>query len=369
MRFEREGEVLHEELIGRDGFEGPSSLLYHRHLPETAQDVVEGIEDDIPVESEKVHEHAHLEGFRLQAHGDTITGRQWLLVNDDVRIGLLAPQQQQEVLFVDASADDVLFVHAGSGTLRTQFGRIGFSRHDFLVIPRGTVYRLELDGLDAARLLVMEVTGAIDAPDRYRCRSGQLTEAAPYSERDLRGPEALEGESGPVQVWVKRASRISCYSVDQHPFDVVGWDGSVYPVAFNIHDFEPRAGRFALPLPEHQAFAATNVAIHCLVPRRSGSDAEAAPLPYHHMSLDRDEVRYFVETGQPAPPRVRPGSLTHHVGGLPHGPILGERSATSAEAGDLAIGVETARPLHRTQLARQVIDSDYRFSWRPATTG
>lgn len=366
MRFQKDGHHLHEELFGREGFTGPSSLLYHLHLPEAAEDVVEGVEDDISMENEQVHAHAHLQGFRIQAHGDAITGRQWLLVNDDIRMGLLVPQQQQKELFVDGSADDVLFVHEGSGTLRTQFGRLRFGPHDYLVIPRGTIYRVEFDHLEKTRVLIMEVAGEVDCPGRYRSRTGQLTEFAPFSERDFRGPEALEQEEGPAQLWLKRDARISCYAMDHHPFDVVGWDGTVYPVAFNIHDFEPRAGRFHIPPPMHQTFEALNLVICSFVPRKLDWDPEAVFLPYHHSNVDSDEVLYYVDGNYAARRGIQHGSFTHHVGGLPHGPQPGALEASlqrPPETDELAVMVDTFRPLHRTQVARQVVDAGYPFSW------
>jgi homogentisate 1,2-dioxygenase len=366
MRVEKDGRPVYEELFGREGFTGPSSLLYHRHMPEAAQDVMEGPQDDTAAENEQMHQHAHLQGFRLQAHGDVITGRQWLLLNEDIRIGLLIPQQEQAALFVDGSADDVLFVHRGSGRLRTQFGSLAFREHDYMVIPRGTIYRIDFDRLDQTRLLILEVAGAVDCPQRYRSRTGQLTEFAPYSERDFRGPEALEAEEGPVQIWLKRAGRITSYSLDHHPFDVVGWDGTVYPVAFNIHDFEPRAGRFHIPPPMHQTFEATNCVVCSFAPRKLDWDPEAVFLPYHHSNLDSDEVLYYVDGNYAARRGVQQGSFTHHVGGLPHGPQPGalEASRTRApETDELAVMVDTFRPLHRTQLARQVLDAAYPFSW------
>jgi homogentisate 1,2-dioxygenase len=366
MRFQVDGRYVHEELFGREGFTGPSSLLYHRHLPEAAEDVMEGPEDDMALENGNVHAHAHLEGFRIQAHGDAITGRQWLLVNDDVRIGLLVPQQPQQALFSNGSADDVLFVHQGSGTLHSQFGRLPFGRHDYVVIPRGTMYRLDFDRLEEARVLVLEVSGWVDSPARYRSRTGQLTEFAPYSERDFRGPEALEENEGAAQVWVKRDSRISAYSLDHHPFDVVGWDGTVYPVAFNIHDFEPRAGRFHVPPPFHQTFEAAGLVICSFVPRKLDWDPEAVFLPYHHSNVDSDEVLYYVDGNYAARRGIRHGSFTHHVGGLPHGPQPGALEASlqrAPETDELAVMVDTFRPLQRTQLARQVVDAAYPFSW------
>ncbi len=371
MLFSVDGAVLHEELFSRDGFSGPSSLLYHRHIPESAADVSEGPGDEIAMESEQVHEQAHLESFRLQGHGDMVTGRQWLLVNDDIRIGLAIPAQPQTALFANGSADEVLFIHQGSGTLHSQFGRLPFTRHDYLVIPRGTVYRVELDHLEDTRVLCMEIGALVDCPDRYRSHSGQLTETAPYSERDFRSPDTLEQEEGPSQLWLKRGGRVTCYYLDHHPFDVVGWDGTVYPVAFNIHDFEPRSGRFRMAPPTHETFQAHGVAISSLVPRRLDWDPEASRLPYHHSNVDADEVVYHVDGGFAAYPGLQSGSLTHHVGGLPHGPRPGatdDAAKLPPETDEVAVRIDTSRPLHRTQVARQIVDAGYPFSWRSKET-
>ena len=371
MRFQVEGKTIYEELFGREGFSGPSSLLYHRHLPEAAHDVTEGQGDTATAELEQVHEHAHLQGFRLQPAGDIASGRRHLLINDDVRIGLAVPAKKQENLYVNGSADEVLFLHHGSGTLHTQFGRLTVREHDYVVIPRGTIYRLELDTLEGTRVLVLECRGLVDSPDRYRARNGQLTEIAPYSERDFRGPEELEHVDGPAQVSLKRGDHVTTYSLDHHPFDLVGWDGTVYPVAFNIHDFEPRAGRFHVPPPIHQTFQAQNLVICSFVPRKVDWDPEAVFLPYHHSNLDSDEVLYYVDGNYAARKGVQQGSFTHHVGGVPHGPQPGALEASEGrarETDELAVMVDTFRPLHRTTVARQILDSAYPFSWHEGGT-
>jgi homogentisate 1,2-dioxygenase len=366
MQFSLDGKLIFEELFGREGFSGPSSLIYHRNMPEGARDVTEGPGDMMTPEHEQVHENAHLKGFDLQPDGDVIAGRQWLLINDDIRIGLALPLRQQEVLYVNGSADEVLFVHAGTGVLRSQFGRLKFGKHDYVVIPRGTVYRMELEEPENSRLLCLEVTGLVDSPDRYRARNGQLMEIAPYSERDFRGPEELETGHGPVEVWLKRASHVSRYMLDHHPWDVVGWDGTIYPVAFNIHDFEPRAGRFHVPPPIHQTFQAHNLVICSFAPRKLDWDPDAVMLPYHHSNLDSDEVLYYVDGNYAARRGVKSGSFTHHVGGVPHGPQPGALEASlerPRETDELAVMVDTFRPLHRTSVARQVFDKEYPFSW------
>ncbi|MBV8195690.1 MAG: homogentisate 1,2-dioxygenase, partial [Candidatus Dormibacteraeota bacterium] len=323
MRFQSNGTLIFEELFGREGFTGPSSLLYHRNMPEGAHDVSEGPADDISPEHEQVHENAHLKGYELMPDGDVVSGRQWVLVNDDIRIGLALPARKQEMLYVNGSADEVLFIHTGKGTLHTQFGSLPFAKHDYVVIPRGTVFRIDLDKPEGSRILCLELSGFVDVPDRYRARNGQLTEFAPYSERDFRSPETLDSGDGRVEVWLKRAGRITKYQLDHHPWDLVGWDGTIYPVAFNIHDFEPRAGRFHVPPPFHQTFQAHNVVICSFVPRKLDWDPDAVMLPYHHSNLDSDEVLYYVDGNYAARRGIKVGSFTHHVGGLPHGPQPG----------------------------------------------
>lgn len=366
MRFQQNGTPIYEELFGRDGFSGPSSLLYHRYMPEAAHDLSEGPVDAVTIDRETVHAQGHLKGFELEPEGDLITGRQWLMLNEDIRIGLALPAKQQEALYVNGSADEVLFVHEGSGTLHTQFGSLAFARHDYLVIPRGTVYRIDLAGPKQSKILCLEVTGFVDAPPRYRATNGQLTEAAPYSERDFRPPTELDSGSGAAEVWLKFGGHITKYERDHHPWDVVGWDGTIYPVVFNIHDFEPRAGRFHVPPPFHQTFNAHNVVICSFVPRKLDWDPDAVMLPYHHSNLDSDEVLYYVDGNYAARRGIKQGSFTHHVGGLPHGPQPGALEASfdrPRETDELAVMIDTFRPLQRTAVARQITDREYPFSW------
>ena len=366
MRVERDGRPVFEELFGREGFSGPSSLLYHRGMPEAVHDVAPGPDDTAEREQQQVHGHAHLEAWRLGPEGDAVSGRRWLLVNDDVRIGVAVPAHAQQTLYVNASADEVLFLHRGAGTLHSQFGRLPLREGDYAVVPRGTIHHLELDDPSASRLLVIECAGIVDSPDRYRARNGQLTEFAPYSERDVRAPVELESGEGPAEVWMKRGGRVTRYCLDQHPFDVVGWDGTVYPCALSVRDFEPRAGRFHVPPPIHQVFQAPNLVICNFVPRKVDWDPEAVALPYHHSNLDSDEVMYYAAGNYSARRGIQEGSITLHVGGVPHGPQPGALEASREaprETDELAVMIDTFRPLHRTATARQVLDSRYPYSW------
>jgi homogentisate 1,2-dioxygenase len=286
-----------------------------------------------------------------------------------VRIGVAVPAEPQGALYVNASADEVLFLDHGDGTLHTQFGRISVRQGDYAVIPRGTIWRLDLDALGdrlTSRLLVIECQGLVDSPERYRARNGQLTEFAPYCERDIRGPEALEPVDGPADVWLRRGTRITRYAVDRHPFDVVGWDGTVYPFAFNVADFEPRAGRFHLPPPVHQVFTARNLVICNFLPRKVDWDPTANFLPYHHSNLDSDEVMYYAAGEYRARRGIEPASITHHVGGLPHGPQPGALEASRdapREVDEVAVMIDTFRPLWRTDVAQEIADAGYPYSW------
>ncbi len=268
IRVEREGRPVFEELFGREGFSGPSSLLYHRAMPEAAHDVAPGPDDTAPRELEQVHGHAHLEAWRLGPEGDAVSGRRWLLVNDDVRIGVAVPAHPQQSLYVNGSADEVVFLHHGSGALRSQFGTVPLHEGDYAVIPRGTIHRLDLDDPAGSRLLVIECAGFVDSPTATGRATASSSSRRRTRERDVRGPVELESADGPAEVWLKRAGRVTRYCLDHHPFDVVGWDGTVYPYALSVHDFEPRAGRFHVPPPTHQVFQAHNLVICNFVPRK-----------------------------------------------------------------------------------------------------
>lgn len=366
VRATRNGAVVYEELLGRTGFSGPSSLLYHTHLPEGTLAIAAGADDASPAVHEETHRQAHLKGWEIPQEGDIISTRAWLLVNDDIRIGIAAPAAQQDALYVNGSADELLFIHRGSGMLHSQFGRLPVRAHDYVIIPRGTIWRMDLDDPTATRILCCEITGMIDSPDRYRAPNGQLLEIAPYSERDVHGPVELEEESGPAVLLVKRNRRMTRYELDHHPFDVHGWDGTVYPYTFNIDDFEPRAGRFHVPPPIHQTFQAPNLVVCSFVPRKLDWDPRAMFLPYHHSNLDSDEVLYYVDGNYQARRGISQGSFTHHVGGIPHGPQPGALEASldrEPVTDELAVMIDTFRPLGRTERALAIADESYPFSW------
>jgi len=364
--FEVDGAHCFEELVGREGFSGQSSLLYHRHLPEAARSITAGpVEDRSPVE-EAILLQAHLETPSLDRRGDPVTARQWLLVNEDVALGICLPEHNAEALSVTADADELWFIHEGRGLLESPYGTVGFEAGDYLVVPRGTTSRMVLDDPATARLLILETAGPVDSPHRYRNAHGQLTEAAPYCERDVRGPEALLERTGPASVWVKHRGRFSMVELAHHPFDVVGWDGGLYPSALSIHAFEALAGRVHVPPPFHQTFEAPGVVVCSFVPRLLDWDPEANVLPYHHHNVDSDEVLYYVNGNYQARRGIAEASITHHVGGLIHGPQPGALEASlgrERRTEELAVMVDTFKPLRRTALALQIADPNYPWSW------
>jgi homogentisate 1,2-dioxygenase len=289
------------------------------------------------------------------------------LVNNDCKIVLAAPTQSMtEYFFKNADADEVIFIHEGTGTLKTMYGNLKFEYGDYVVIPRGTIYQMEFDG-ENNRLLIVESSSPIVTPDRYRNKFGQLMEHAPFCERDIRKPEILEthDQKGDFKLFIKKQDNIYPYHYLNHPFDVVGWDGYVYPYAFSIHNFEPITGRVHQPPPVHQTFATRGFVICSFVPRLYDYHPLAIPAPYNHSNIDSDEVLYYVDGDFMSRKHVERGMITLHPGGIPHGPHPGtaEKSIGQKETHELAVMVDTFKPLLMTEHAAGIEDEDYYRSW------
>jgi homogentisate 1,2-dioxygenase len=289
------------------------------------------------------------------------------LFNNDVNVALAAPQQSlTEYFYKNADADEVLFVHKGTGTLRTMLGNIPFSYGDYLVIPRGIIYQIEFDSEDN-RLFVVESFSPVLTPKRYRNNFGQLLEHSPFCERDFRAPETIEthDEKGEFLIKIKKENTLHEVVYASHPFDVIGWDGYNFPYAINIQDFEPITGRVHQPPPVHQQFEAHNFVICSFCPRLYDYHPEAIPAPYNHSNIDSDEVLYYVDGDFMSRNHVEKGYISLHPAGIPHGPHPGamERSIGQKETAELAVMVDTFRPLRLTQKAIEIADKDYYKSW------
>ncbi|WP_425420505.1 homogentisate 1,2-dioxygenase [Phaeodactylibacter xiamenensis] len=363
------GELYHEELFSTEGFSDLHSLLYHVNAPTQIVQVGEPYSVAPKVMADKQLKHRSLKGFEVAPEEDYLKSRKPVLVNNDCKIILAAPRQSMtDYFFKNADADECIFIHKGTGRLKTMYGVVEFEYGDYVVVPRGTVYQLEFDQEDN-RLFIVESYSPIITPKRYRNDYGQLMEHAPFCERDIRKPELLEthDEQGEFLFYIKKQDQVYPYTYLNHPFDLVGWDGYVYPYAFSIHNFEPITGRVHQPPPVHQTFAARNFVICSFVPRLYDYHPLAIPAPYNHSNIDSDEVLYYVDGDFMSRKHVEKGMITLHPGGIPHGPHPGtvEKSIGKQGTHELAVMVDTFKPLQLTEHAVGIEDRDYYKSWLP----
>lgn len=361
------GELHHEQLFGTIGFDGMSSLLYHLHPPTLVKSIGGKIDLNPEIAQEKDLQMRSIEGFKLQPTDDYLDSRVAVLVNSDCHIVLASPKKSlTDYFYKNADADEVIFIHEGSGVLRTQLGIIEFSYGDYLVVPRGMIYQITFN-TEENRLFIVESFHPIYTPKRYRNYFGQLLEHSPFCERDFRGPSALEtfDEEGDFLVKIKKQGILYDYTYGFHPFDVAGWDGYNYPYAFSIHDFEPITGRVHLPPPIHQTFETPAFVICSFVPRLYDYHPDAIPAPYNHSNIDSDEVLYYVDGDFMSRNHIERGQITLHPGGIPHGPHPGayERSIGKKETLELAVMVDTFKPLKMTKQAVELEFKDYYKSW------
>jgi homogentisate 1,2-dioxygenase len=364
-----DGRLLVEEVMGYEGFSGNESILYHVHSP-CRLDVVG---DFTPIVREEWVPDAHVHRLAdinpVPPHGDPLSGRRLLMFNGDLEVSVCKPTDERAGFYRNGEGDEVIYVHRGGGTLRTTFGRLPFREQDYVVIPRGTTHTWELEPGVEQVWICFHTPGEIETPHRYRNRYGQLLEHAPFSQRDFLAPVELEtyDESGEYQLTLRVRDGLQEYVLDRHPFDVVGWDGYVWPYTFNAADFEPRTGRFHLPPPTHQTFQGPNFVICTFAPRMLDWDPEAVPLPYHHSNIQSEEVMFYAAGDYAARKGVDIGCLTLHPSGLPHGPQPGtvERALGATRTNELAVMWDTFRPLRLTTLWRSHDDPEYAYSWNP----
>ena len=367
-QFRKEnGELYHEELFGTIGFDGMSSLLYHNHPPTMVKEVGESIDIAPKIAVEKNMKAYRLKGFDVKPTEDYLESRVPVLTNKDCTITLAAPTASMtDYFYKNAQNDEVVFVHEGSGTLKTQFGELAFSEGDYLVIPRGMIQQFHFTSSDN-RFFIIESSHPVYSPKRYRNWFGQLLEHSPYCERDLRTPvlRPASDEMGDFTIKVKKEDMLHTYTYAAHPFGVVGWDGFNYPYAFSIHDFEPITGRVHQPPPVHQTFETGAFVICSFVPRLYDYHPESIPAPYNHSNIDSDEVLYYVDGDFMSRNNIGRGQITLHPAGIPHGPHPGtyEASIGKKETLELAVMVDTFAPLKITEQALALDAGEYHKSW------
>ena len=362
-----EGGYYYEQLFGTEGFSGTASLIYHVHRPTMVKKIGETIDLTPYAALEKSVTSQMLNGFKVMPAPDYLDSRKIVMFNNDLNIALSSPQNSMtDYFYKNADSDEMIFVHEGTGTLKTMLGNIPFGPGDYLIVPRGIIYQIHFDGKEN-RLFIVESFSPMYTPKRYRNGFGQLMEHSPYCERDFRAPSELEthDEKGEFLMKIKKQNVLHHLTYASHPFDVVGWDGYNFPYAFNIKDFEPITGRVHLPPPIHQTFEAHNFVICSFVPRMYDYHPESVPAPYNHSNIDSDELLYYVDGDFMSRNHVEKGFISLHPMGIPHGPHPGamERSIGKTETGETAVMVDTFKPLKLTQAALDINDPEYAYSW------
>ena len=362
-----DGGLYSEQLFSTEGFSNDYSILYHCHPP-TQIIKTEPQQDLSPkIAEEKMLKHRSFEGFNIKPGGEYLQSRVPVLVNNDCHIVLAAPASGTgDYYYKNTDADEMIFVHEGSGTVHTQYGDLPFGYGDYIVLPRGTIYQIEFKD-DKNRLFIVESFTPLRFPKKYLSKFGQLMEHSPYCERDIRPPHELKTYDikGDFLIKAKKRGVIFGLHYGTHPFDVIGWDGCCYPYIFSIHDFEPITGRVHQPPPVHQTFETNAFVVCSFVPRLFDYHPQAIPAPYNHSNIDSDEVIYYVDGDFMSRKNVTRGMITLHPAGIPHGPHPGavEKSIGAKETKELAVMVDTFRPLMLTKQALDIENTNYVMSW------
>ncbi|MFT4737246.1 MAG: homogentisate 1,2-dioxygenase [Cyclobacteriaceae bacterium] len=367
-QFEKpNGGLYYEQLFGTIGFDGMSSLLYHINRPTMIAEIGEAIDVSPKVAVEKNITSRMLRGFDVAPEDDYLNSRKAMMLNSDVIISVAAPRHSmKDYFYKNVDADELLFIHKGSGTLRTFVGNIDFEYGDYLVIPRGMIYQIDF-ATEENRLLVTESHHPIYTPKRYRNWFGQMLEHSPFCERDYKLPHSLESydQKGEFLMKIKKQGMIHHVTYASHPFDVVGWDGYNYPYGFSIHNFEPITGRVHQPPPVHQTFETSAFVVCSFCPRMYDYHPKSIPAPYNHSNIDSDEMLYYVDGDFMSRNHVDKGFMSLHPSGIPHGPHPGayERSIGQTETHELAVMIDTFKPLMLTDNALGIEDNTYHQSW------
>jgi len=356
--------LLWEELISRNGFSHMYSNVYHTNPPTAIRELKSEITNDSHI-IEKTNKHYHLKTAKMNSAGNAITSRRMLFSNEDVNISKCHANESMKTIYKNAYADELLFISSGEGVLETNFGKLNLIFGDYIVIPRGVIWRIKV--LSPLKMLIIESHGPIETPERYRNKFGQLLEHAPFSERDIITPEyqnPISEKSAVVNVKYKEI--IQSYEYENHPFDLVGWDGYFYPWKLNIKDFMPITGKIHQPPPVHQTFQSKGFVVCSFVPRIFDYHEESIPAPYAHSNLDSEEIIYYVEGDFMSRKDIEPESITYHPMGLTHGPQPGkiEQSIGAKSTEEFAVMIDTFKPLNLTEDTQSIEDKEYVFSWR-----
>jgi len=361
------GDLYQEELVSTEGFSSLYSLVYHTYPPTGVKEIGEEKPFGPVAAIKKNLQNRSFLTFKTEPKDDYLESRVYLLFNNDVYLASAAPRKSMtDYFYKNSDADEVLFIHEGSGVLKTIYGQINFEYGDYLVIPRGTIYQLHFND-ENNRIFITESWSQIRAPKRYLNSFGQFLEHSPYCERDLKLPHSLEtfDQKGDFKVMIKKQDMLFPYTLASHPFDAIGWDGYQYPYGFSIHNYEPITGRVHMPPPIHQTFEGHNFVICSFVPRLYDYHPQAIPAPYAHSNVDSDEVLYYVDGDFMSRKHVERGMISLHPKGIPHGPHPGtvEKSIGAKETKELAVMIDPFYPLQITKAAMEMEDPHYYKTW------
>ncbi|MEM6645846.1 MAG: cupin domain-containing protein [Bacteroidota bacterium] len=364
-----DGSLHSEEVVGAEGFSGISSIVYHLHPPTLVDRIGERRPYHVTYADQDFLQHRHIKGAEVPQGGDWLSGRQYIMGNSDVRLAVTRPTEAMDYFYRNAVADELVYVHQGEGRLESTHGVVTFAQGDYVHVPRTITHRWRFAQGTDPRLLVIESMSEVRFPKRYMNTQGQLLEHSPFCERDIRPPTELltYDEAGDFEVRIAKHGWLHSYHLRHHPFDVVGWDGYMYPYAISIHDFEPITGRVHQPPPVHEMFTGRNFVVCSFVPRKYDYHPNAIPAPYNHSNIDSDEVLFYAEGDFMSRKGIDRASFTLHPGGIPHGPHPGTAEASIGKEGteELAVMVDTFHPLKLTSVALAHEDPNYAYSWRP----
>jgi len=368
ITFKKEnGELYREELFSTHGFSNSYSNKYHHNMPSKVVRVEPYNLSHGKEWTETLLQNYKCHSMKASSSGNFFTSRIKQMYNKDVALYTANVTEDTELFYRNAYADEVVFIHRGEGTLTSEYGSLEIKKWDYLVIPKGTTYQLKFDNYDDVKLFITESFSMVTIPKHYRTATGQMLETAPYCERDIRRPELqpAQVEQGEFPLVIKYGDKYQKTILEWHPYDLVGWDGAVYPWAFNIDDFAPMVGKIHLPPTIHQVFSANNFVMCNFVPRLYDFHPQSIPAPYYHSNVDSDEVLYYVHGDFMSRTGIEEGSMTLHPMGVPHGPQPGKTEASlgKTETFEYAVMVDTFAPLKMTTHFRDCGDSDYNSSW------
>ena len=357
--------LLWEELVGGSGFYGFHSTKYHHYLPTAVENIINLEHDSVVWEKDLPLQNLHFDAL-AQNKGDFLGSMSTFLGNEDILLHVSTPTKNQDYFYKNTHHHELFFIHEGCGTLCTEYGELKFSEGDYLYIPKATIYQFNfLNSVN--RLLWIETTQCLRIPDEFVNCHGQLLEHAPYSERDFRHPILKKAfrEKGEFTLRIRSKGQITQYTLPHHPFDVEGWDGYLFPFAFQVDDYCPIVGKLHQPPSVHKMFENNHMMITNFVPRLLDFHNNAIPVPYYHSNIDCEEILYYVKGNFMSRKGIEEGSITLHPSGVPHGPQPGvvENSLNKKEVNELAIMIDTYKPVYLSRTANEKRYTNYYKSW------